>query len=152
MMSSIYGRNGVRCLIETGEQHYDTAFSEFTEKWGTESTFSPSSPSLAGGCEIIVIIYSSSPFDLVCFVLFSFLKLFGEGSVEERGTFDLWMDPALLDDIIRRLLEVRDRRPGKKVHLKEAEIRQLCVASKEIFLRQPNLLEIDGPIKICGEF
>lgn len=62
------------------------------------------------------------------------------------------MDPALLDDIINRLLEVRSARPGKQVQLSEAEIRQLCVASREIFLQQPNLLELEAPIKICGHF
>lgn len=60
------------------------------------------------------------------------------------------IDPAVLDDIINRLLEVRSR-PGKQVQLSETEIRQLCVASKEIFLQQPNLLELEAPIKICGE-
>ncbi|KAJ7567735.1 hypothetical protein O6H91_01G004400 [Diphasiastrum complanatum] len=61
------------------------------------------------------------------------------------------MDPATLDDIITRLLEVRNGRPGKQVQLSEAEIRQLCVTSKEIFLSQPNLLELEAPIKICGD-
>lgn len=60
------------------------------------------------------------------------------------------MDIAVLDDIIVRLLEVRTGRPGKQVQLSEAEIRQLCVASKDIFLSQPNLLELEAPIKICG--
>lgn len=59
------------------------------------------------------------------------------------------MDQAVLDDIIRRLLEVRGK-PGKQVQLSEAEIRQLCVVSREIFLQQPNLLELEAPIKICG--
>lgn len=60
------------------------------------------------------------------------------------------IDPAVLDDIINRLLEVRSR-PGKQVQLSESEIRQLCGVSKEIFLQQPNLLELEAPIKICGE-
>lgn len=59
------------------------------------------------------------------------------------------MDSLALDDIINRLLEVRGR-PGKQVQLSEAEIRQLCLKSKEILLQQPNLLELDAPIKICG--
>ncbi|KAK8957650.1 Serine/threonine-protein phosphatase PP1 [Platanthera zijinensis] len=59
------------------------------------------------------------------------------------------MDSGLLDDIIRRLLEVRGR-PGKQVQLSEAEIRQLCLVSRDIFLQQPNLLELEAPIKICG--
>jgi hypothetical protein len=48
------------------------------------------------------------------------------------------------------LLDVRSGRPGKQVQLSEAEIRQLCVTSKDIFLTQPNLLELEAPIKICG--
>lgn len=32
----------------------------------------------------------------------------------------------------------------------EPEIKQLCVVSRDIFLRQPNLLELEAPIKICG--
>ncbi|KAK2985135.1 hypothetical protein RJ640_000902 [Escallonia rubra] len=36
-----------------------------------------------------------------------------------------------------------------KVQLSELEIRQLCLRSKDIFLQQPNLLELEAPIKIC---
>ena len=61
------------------------------------------------------------------------------------------MEQAVLDDIINRLLEVRGR-PGKQVQLSESEIKQLCTASREIFLQQPNLLELEAPIKICGNF
>ena len=60
------------------------------------------------------------------------------------------MDPAVVDDIIRRLTEVRSARPGKQVQLSEAEIKQLCVSSRDIFFQQPNLLELSAPIKICG--
>lgn len=60
------------------------------------------------------------------------------------------MDSAALDDIINRLLEVKGR-PGKQVQLSEAEIRRLCLQSKEIFMQQPNLLELEAPIKICGK-
>ncbi|XP_050209833.1 serine/threonine-protein phosphatase PP1 isozyme 2-like isoform X2 [Mercurialis annua] len=66
-----------------------------------------------------------------------------------KATVDITvMDPAVLDDVISRLLE---NRPGKLVHLSEAEIRQLCIAGREIFLRQPNLLELEAPITICGD-
>ena len=61
------------------------------------------------------------------------------------------MERGVLDGIINRLLQVRGR-PGKLVQLSEAEIRQLCLVSKDIFLRQPNLLELDAPIKICGSY
>lgn len=58
----------------------------------------------------------------------------------------------MLDDVIDRLLEVRAGRPGKQVQLTEQEIRQLCLTAKEIFMSQPNLLELEAPIKICGIF
>lgn len=62
----------------------------------------------------------------------------------------LWdMEQSVLDDIIGRLLEVRTR-PGKQVQMSESDIRQLCIVSKDIFLQQPNLLELEAPIKICG--
>ncbi|KAE9615028.1 putative protein-serine/threonine phosphatase [Lupinus albus] len=61
------------------------------------------------------------------------------------------IDEAVLDDIIRRLTEVRLARPGKQVQLSESEIKQLCLASRDIFLHQPNLLELEAPIKICGD-
>ncbi|KAG4908324.1 hypothetical protein JHK84_056853 [Glycine max] len=60
------------------------------------------------------------------------------------------MERGVLDSIINRLLEVRGR-PGKQVQLSEAEIKQLCLVSRDIFLRQPNLLELEAPIKICGD-
>ena len=57
----------------------------------------------------------------------------------------------MLDDIIRRLTGAKVGRTTKQVQLTESEIRQLCVSSKEIFLSQPNLLELEAPIKICGK-
>lgn len=60
------------------------------------------------------------------------------------------IEPAVLDDIISRLLEFRQARTVRQVQLSEAEIRSLCNASREIFLQQPNLLELEAPIKICG--
>jgi hypothetical protein len=41
-------------------------------------------------------------------------------------------------------------RPGKQVQLEEREIRALCMKSREIFITQPVLLELEAPIKICG--
>ncbi|KAJ4828751.1 Serine/threonine-protein phosphatase PP1 isozyme 9 [Turnera subulata] len=63
-------------------------------------------------------------------------------------TMEGMMDTGVLDDIIRRLLEGKG---GKQVQLSEAEIRQLCVNARQIFLSQPNLLEIKAPIRICGD-
>ncbi|XP_044469934.1 serine/threonine-protein phosphatase PP1 isozyme 2-like isoform X2 [Mangifera indica] len=60
------------------------------------------------------------------------------------------MDPAVLDYIIDRLLDFKSGKPGKQVQLSESEICQLCTVSREIFLQQPNLLELAAPIKICA--
>ena len=46
---------------------------------------------------------------------------------------------------------VRGSRPGKNVQLTENEIRGLCLKSREIFLSQPILLELEAPLKICGD-
>ncbi|CAB3401767.1 unnamed protein product [Caenorhabditis bovis] len=56
-----------------------------------------------------------------------------------------------LDNIIARLLEVRGSKPGKNVQLTESEIKGLCQKSREIFLSQPILLELEAPLKICGD-
>lgn len=49
------------------------------------------------------------------------------------------------------LFPVRGARPGKNVQLSESEIRSLCLKSREIFLSQPILLELEAPLKICGD-
>ena len=49
-------------------------------------------------------------------------------------------------------VSVRGSRPGKNVQLTETEIRGLCLKSRELFLSQPILLELEAPLKICGEF
>lgn len=60
-------------------------------------------------------------------------------------------DKVNVDTIIERLLEVRNMRPGKNVQLLDNEIRHLISKSREIFLSQPMLLELDAPLKICGD-
>ena len=63
----------------------------------------------------------------------------------------------IVDQIIRYLLclgcsfVVRGAKPGKNVQLQENEIRGLCLKSREIFLSQPILLELEAPLKICGQ-
>lgn len=56
-----------------------------------------------------------------------------------------------VNDIIDKLLEVRGARPGKHVPLTETEIKNLCITAREIFMSQPILLELEAPIKICGD-
>ncbi|KAJ7276849.1 serine/threonine protein phosphatase PP1 [Mycena rebaudengoi] len=56
-----------------------------------------------------------------------------------------------LDSIIDRLIEVRGNRPGKLVNLLEYEIISLCTMAREIMITQPILLELEPPIKLCGD-
>mmetsp|Transcript_19865 Transcript_19865/g.68453 ORF Transcript_19865/g.68453 Transcript_19865/m.68453 type:complete len:360 (-) Transcript_19865:234-1313(-) len=56
-----------------------------------------------------------------------------------------------VDGVLEKLLVVRNDRPGKQVQLDENEIRMLCVRAREIFMSQPILLELEAPIKICGD-
>lgn len=56
-----------------------------------------------------------------------------------------------VDNIIDNLLEVRSFRPGKTVALKEEDIKGLCQVAKGIFQSQPVLLELEAPLKICGD-
>ena len=62
------------------------------------------------------------------------------------------LEPIDVDTIIDKLLNVRGARPGKQVSLTEAEVRGVCLHSREIFLSQPILLELEAPIKICGMY
>ena len=57
----------------------------------------------------------------------------------------------LIDEVIKKLLTVRDKEPGKLVDLKESEISYICYLAKDIFMEQPVFLELEAPIKICGD-
>jgi len=56
-----------------------------------------------------------------------------------------------VDSVIERLLSVRGQPNNRTVQLAEGEIRQLCATAREIFLSQPCLLELEAPLKICGD-
>ncbi|CAF4011415.1 unnamed protein product, partial [Rotaria magnacalcarata] len=57
-----------------------------------------------------------------------------------------------IDNLLERLLEVREcHLPDKFVQIFEQEINLLCEKSKDVFLSQPMLLELEAPIKICGK-
>ena len=56
-----------------------------------------------------------------------------------------------IDSVIDKLLELRGAKPGKNVQLTESEVKGLCGKSREIFISQPSLLELEAPLKICGD-
>ena len=48
-------------------------------------------------------------------------------------------------------LKGRGSQTNINVNISENEIRTLCLKSREIFLSQPILLELEAPLKICGD-
>jgi len=56
-----------------------------------------------------------------------------------------------IEKIHTQLLAVRDKPPGQTVNLEQDQIKMLCTKAKDIFLAQPALLELDGPINIVGD-
>ena len=57
-----------------------------------------------------------------------------------------------VDGMIAKLLDVRGKKPGKQVNLSEDDIKYACTTSREIFISQPNLLELEAPLKVCGKY
>lgn len=54
--------------------------------------------------------------------------------------------------MIAKLLEVRGKKPGKSIQLAEEDVKYICTKSRDLFISQPNLLELEAPIKICGKY
>jgi len=56
-----------------------------------------------------------------------------------------------IDKILEKLLSVKGSKPGKQVNLLENEIQGLVTKAREVFISQPILLELEAPLKICGD-
>ncbi|CAE8627416.1 unnamed protein product, partial [Polarella glacialis] len=56
-----------------------------------------------------------------------------------------------IDGVIEKCLEVKGGKPGKLVQVPEAQLRGVCQAVREVFLSQNALLELEAPLKICGD-
>lgn len=56
-----------------------------------------------------------------------------------------------LENILERLLAVKGNKPGKTVDLKEEEIKMLIDKSLVIIKDQKMLVELEAPIKVCGD-
>jgi len=56
-----------------------------------------------------------------------------------------------IDKIIEKLLSVKGAKPGKQVNLLESEIQGLVTRAREVFISQPILLELEAPLKVCGD-
>ena len=56
-----------------------------------------------------------------------------------------------VDNILERLLSVRGNKPGKTVDLKEEEIKMLIDKSLIIIKEQKMLVELEVPLRVCGD-
>lgn len=56
-----------------------------------------------------------------------------------------------IDSILERLLSVRGNKPGKTVDLKEEEIKFLIDKAMVIFKEQKMLIELEAPLRVCGD-
>jgi serine/threonine-protein phosphatase PP1 catalytic subunit len=59
------------------------------------------------------------------------------------------MEP--IQSVAQRLLSLRGSPPGTLASLAENEIKLLCQRVRPILLAQPMLLELEAPLKICGD-
>mmetsp|Transcript_21679 Transcript_21679/g.47205 ORF Transcript_21679/g.47205 Transcript_21679/m.47205 type:complete len:306 (-) Transcript_21679:34-951(-) len=56
-----------------------------------------------------------------------------------------------VDEVIDKCLEARGQKPGKLVQIVEGQLKALCTTAREVFLSQSALLELEAPLKICGD-
>jgi len=56
-----------------------------------------------------------------------------------------------LDNVIAKLTHRNSRSNNRNVNLTQKEITNLCTTSRQVFLDQPILLELEAPIKIVGD-
>ena len=56
-----------------------------------------------------------------------------------------------IEDILNRLPSVKGNKPGKRVELKEEEILFLIDKSTTLIKNEKMLVELEAPIKVCGD-
>jgi len=56
-----------------------------------------------------------------------------------------------IDQLIDSLLESRGCKPGKLVNTSEAQLKGLCNQTREVLLSQSALIELEAPLKVCGD-
>mmetsp|Transcript_99439 Transcript_99439/g.257015 ORF Transcript_99439/g.257015 Transcript_99439/m.257015 type:complete len:304 (+) Transcript_99439:140-1051(+) len=56
-----------------------------------------------------------------------------------------------VDEVIDKCLEAKGAKPGKLVQIAEGQLKALCGAARDTFLSQSALIELEAPLKICGD-
>jgi serine/threonine-protein phosphatase PP1 catalytic subunit len=60
-------------------------------------------------------------------------------------------DELSVDDIVEKCLEPLGQKPGKMINIPENSLKTLCNSVRDLLLTQPALLEVEAPLKICGD-
>lgn len=68
-----------------------------------------------------------------------------------NGANDASQPEEPVKSIMTRLLNLRGSPPGTQASVSETEIKLLCEHVRPILLSQPMLLELEAPLKICGD-
>jgi len=61
------------------------------------------------------------------------------------------VDDLNVDEVIDKCLEARGAKPGKLVQIPEGQLKALCSQARDTFLSQSALIELEAPLKICGD-
>jgi len=56
-----------------------------------------------------------------------------------------------VDEVIDQCRKVTGSKPGTLVQFLEPQLKGLCQAAREVFLAQSALIELEAPLKICGD-
>jgi len=59
-------------------------------------------------------------------------------------------EPLDVDAVIDQCLDAKGK-PGATVEISAGQMKALCSAAQEVFMGQSALLEVDAPIKVCGD-
>jgi serine/threonine-protein phosphatase PP1 catalytic subunit len=56
-----------------------------------------------------------------------------------------------LDEFIERLKNLKTKKVNTPCQMSEGEIKELCIRAKDVFMKQPMLLDLTAPVKIVGD-
>jgi serine/threonine-protein phosphatase PP1 catalytic subunit len=83
--------------------------------------------------------------------LSSFLAKSIEKNVKQVASNVKTVDVSIIDSTIKQLLAVRHARPGTDVEIPIENIKAILGVATSIFMSQPMLLEVLGPVNIVGD-
>lgn len=82
----------------------------------------------------------------------NFMKIYGKNSKDWNIPRSAKAKQFALDMILFMLTDAQNQKVGTYVNLHDKAIRWLIKEAQEILKKEPTLLEIEGPIRITGDF